>query len=281
MVCDKCTTIKTCVEQLNKSINVIVIYLSLLAFGDCKVLGHQGELESRITGGNTAPQGAFPFQVSLRSTSNTHFCGGALISDRWVLTAASCVYNKQPSQLLIVIGADSIWDGTIYGCENITKHERFDSNELINDIAVVKTSREVLNSTFVAPTFYYRYTTSCSVVMATSGWGDTEAGGALYLQYLNVTTISNFGCKVALSTYEPAKNIELSTSTSQQICVYGTYNSGSSVCNGDKGGPLFRSLSRVVTGILSYGTCTEKIPAIYTSVGYYQAWILAQTNKEI
>lgn len=154
---------------------ILVFCLSIIKFGDCKSLNHhEFDINNRIAGGNTAPLGAFPFQVSLRHTTNSHFCGGSLISERWVLSAASCVYNKLPNQILIVVGADSIWDGSIYGCEIITRHERFDSVTLANDIAVLKTSRDVLNSTYVEPTFYYRYTTACNLAQVTSGWGDTE-----------------------------------------------------------------------------------------------------------
>lgn len=265
-----------------KSIAVTVLCLSIILteLSNCMSVPDRDErkVTSRISGGNPAPMGAFPFQVSLRHTTNTHFCGGALISDRWVLTAASCVYNKLTSQLLIVVGADSIWDGTIYGCENITLHERFDSITLANDIAVVKTNRDVYYTTFVAPTPYYKFSTSCNLAAVTSGWGDTETGTAFTLQYLNVTTITNLGCQMFLSNYEPANEFAFSTSTAQQICAFGTFNTGSSICNSDKGGPLFRPSSRVITGIMSFSTCVEKIPAVFTAVGYYEAWIEAATN---
>lgn len=159
---------------------VLIFCLTIIRhkYGDCMSLNQNGfEINNRLAGGNDAAPGSFPFQVSLRHTTNSHFCGGALISERWVLSAASCVYNKLPNQVLIVVGADSIWDGTIYGCENITRHERFDSNTLVNDIAVLKTSRDVLNSTLVAPSFYYRYTTVCNLAQVTSGWGDIEVSG--------------------------------------------------------------------------------------------------------
>lgn len=53
------------------------------------------ETSNRIVGGNSASFGAYPYQVSLRNTSSYghsgHFCGGSLISERWILTSAHCV----------------------------------------------------------------------------------------------------------------------------------------------------------------------------------------------
>lgn len=48
------------------------------------------EWEGVIVGGSTAATGQFPHQVSLRSSGNAHFCGGFVINNRWVGSAAHC-----------------------------------------------------------------------------------------------------------------------------------------------------------------------------------------------
>ena len=44
----------------------------------------------RITGGIIAPPCKFPWQVAI-IIDNQYFCGGSLISKKWVITAAHCV----------------------------------------------------------------------------------------------------------------------------------------------------------------------------------------------
>ena len=50
---------------------------------------------NRIVGGIEAAPSSWPWQVSLRYNYAGHFCGGTLISDRWVLTAAHCFYDAE------------------------------------------------------------------------------------------------------------------------------------------------------------------------------------------
>ncbi len=73
-------------------------------------------LELRILNGEDASPLEFPWQASLRSRNRPdfHFCGGTLISDLWVLTAAHCL-ERDPDEALEVILGDhhsSVQDGT-------------------------------------------------------------------------------------------------------------------------------------------------------------------------
>ncbi|KYQ58180.1 Mite allergen Eur m 3 [Trachymyrmex zeteki] len=69
----------------------------------CLTLITYGLPDSQIVGGNDALDGAYPYQVSLRSDSldpSSHFCGGAIISEYYIITTAQCI-NRRAVQLLI------------------------------------------------------------------------------------------------------------------------------------------------------------------------------------
>lgn len=95
-----------------------------------------------------------------------------------------------------------------------------------------------------------------------------------------MTTITNRGCETFLSDYPDASEIEFSASTLDKTCALGKFNTGSSLCGSDKGGPLFRPLSNILFGILSFSACDNKVPGIFTLTGYHADWILSQTGVE-
>ena len=100
------------------------------------------------SGGTEAQQNEFPYMVSFQINKG-HFCGGALISDRHVLTAAHCVVdivtNRSPGKdLSVEVGSNRIGSGSRHAIKRISYNKKF-INELQphfapNDIAIIHVS---------------------------------------------------------------------------------------------------------------------------------------------
>uniref|UniRef100_A0A668VWV2 trypsin n=1 Tax=Oreochromis aureus TaxID=47969 RepID=A0A668VWV2_OREAU len=106
--------------------------------------------DNKIVGGYECPKNSVPYQVSLFTGYN--FCGGVLISDEWVLSAAHC---KPNSNLEIRLGEHDIWepDGTdqhIMSAEFI-RHPDYDSRTQDSDIMLIKLSRPAALNSYVRP----------------------------------------------------------------------------------------------------------------------------------
>lgn len=56
---------------------------------------------SRIVGGQTAEKGSWPWQAMLASRDGSQFCGGSLVEENWVLTAAHCVYGSSEDRIVV------------------------------------------------------------------------------------------------------------------------------------------------------------------------------------
>jgi secreted trypsin-like serine protease len=107
--------------------------------------------DERVVGGTNARDGQAPYQVSLRPghLPSFHFCGGSIIGDYWVLTAAHCTIDKGPGEVLVVVG--SVFNnptGKTHRVRQVINHEHYDGNEILNDVALL----EVMDSFVYGPT---------------------------------------------------------------------------------------------------------------------------------
>lgn len=136
--------------------------------------------DDRIVGGEEARRGQFPHQVSLRRTGGTsHYCGGAIITDRFVLTAGHCTQGSLsvPSQVRVAVGAHRRFgDGTLHTVSRIVRHPRFTMNRIQNDIAVIQTTEKIIfgaNVQAIAlPT--RNVADENGVALTVSGWGQNQ-----------------------------------------------------------------------------------------------------------
>jgi secreted trypsin-like serine protease len=156
------------------------------------------EWSGRIVGGSTAVRGQFRYMASLRTSGNTHFCGGTLVSNRWVVSAAHCTRGRNAADTRIVLGAvHRTFDGETYRVNRIVNHPSFVSSTLANDIALLETATVVSFNPSVAPAELGSAFVDGGVSVVVSGWGQTSHPGsaATNLQFVNLSTLTNRDCR--------------------------------------------------------------------------------------
>lgn len=219
----------------------------------------------QIVGGKDAPEGKYPYQVSLR-LGGRHNCGGSIINKRYVLTAAHCFYFHNSAirkQFTVVAGTNYLDKGGVeYEIEEMILHSMFNPNRATNDIALLKVSKDIEFNEFVQPIPYATKEVATPGHKAVvTGWGRLEVWGVIpnALQEIELKVLDKEVCK----QYEPLV-------IDSHICTL--TKTGEGVCNGDSGGPLV--IDNVLAGIVSFGApCAKGRPDVYTSVAAFKDWI--------
>lgn len=143
--------------------------------------------QTRIVNGSNATDGQFPHQVSLRkSLDNTHFCGGSIITSKWILTAAHCPKFSEGLEIIAVVGIiklDQI--GSIYRIDKVHIHPEYNiETGSRHDIALLQTSTEIVFNELVRPIALARRNTPANVAVTVSGWGSIMVSIA-HIPYTN------------------------------------------------------------------------------------------------
>ncbi|XP_049749473.1 cationic trypsin-3-like [Elephas maximus indicus] len=219
--------------------------------------------DDKIVGGYTCQKNSIPYQVSLNS--GYHFCGGALIRDQWVLSAAHCY----KSRIQVRLGEHNIevleGNEQFINAAKIIRHPNYNSGTYDNDILLIKLSSAASINSRVATVSLPRSAAAVGTQCLISGWGNTLSSGTNYpdlLQCLNAPILSDSVCRSAY----PGKI------TSNMICL-GFLEGGKDSCQGDSGGPVV--CNGALQGIVSwgYGCALEGKPGVYTKVYNYLSWI--------
>ncbi|XP_017345311.3 tryptase isoform X3 [Ictalurus punctatus] len=238
-------------------------------------------LNTKIVGGENAGPGSWPWQVSFQ-TSGSHFCGGSLINQNWVLSAAHCFQSITAPKITIYLGMENLIDPnrSQRSTSNIIIHQEYNDDTLTNDIALVQLSSSVNLTDYVMPVCLAASRSSFpgGTNVWVTGWGKTSSTNLLLpqtLQEVQVPIVSNSKCKNAFTS---------GLVTDNMMCA-GLAQEGKDICQGDSGGPLVVKFNGtwIQAGIVSFtsdkGCAVPGIPGVYTRVSKYQDWINSKISS--
>lgn len=245
--------------------------------------------DSRVVGGRVADVGAWPWMAAIYQKIEAQTkvgCGGALITDRHVLTAAHCVSvgaraRQLPARVLTVRLGDhdlnSSDDQTApvdVQVSDVVRHPRYDRRTYANDIALLVLSKPVTWNRFVQPVCLPFGPLASNTLEGNNGfivgWGATKFNGAgsSVLMQAQIPVWAEADCKKAYEQHLPISKA--------QLCA-GDANSTKDSCQGDSGGPLLlpHESRYYVVGIVSSGKdcATPGFPGIYTRVSSHLDWL--------
>ncbi|XP_065582966.1 transmembrane protease serine 11B-like protein isoform X2 [Artemia franciscana] len=250
----------------------LIRYLSSLVTQDKAPV----QLSERVYKGVTAQRGEFPWQALLQR-GYTIFCGGSLITDRFVVTAAHCIITSDRESIVpslsVRFGERSYneypWNlRQVVKAKKIHLHHSYDQQDLTNDIALIELEKPVLLSQGVYPVCLPSPGKIHSEVNGiVSGFGKINSQKRTsFLNWADVVIWANRRCGKSWGSETPIT----------QVCARG--NRGQDTCEGDSGGPLIastRSGSYELVGITSFGdTCGSSfLPGVYTRISVFLEWM--------
>ncbi|XP_043462050.1 serine protease 44-like [Leptopilina heterotoma] len=231
----------------------------------------------RIVGGHSTKIGEWPWIVALFNAGR-QFCGGSLIDNIHILTAAHCVVNMNSwdvARLTVRLGDHNIKTSTEVRhierrVKRVVRHKNFNSRTLYNDVALLTLNEPVEFSEQIRPICLpsgrdlYNHQEATVI-----GWGSLRESGPqpAVLQQVTIKIWSNAECKVKYGAAAPGGIVD------SFLCA-GQAQKDS--CSGDSGGPLMVNDGRwTQVGIVSWGIGCGKgqYPGVYTRVTHFLPWI--------
>ncbi|XP_059387713.1 serine protease 27-like isoform X2 [Carassius carassius] len=229
-------------------------FVMLIGFwmGEAQECGRP-QMLNRIVGGSAASEGAWPWQVDIQTDGEGHVCGGTIISEKWVLSAAHCFPNPNDiSSYMVYAGRHLLnsWnsDETSHRIRRVVVPLGYTHPQLGQDIALVELATAVQWSDRIQP---------------------------ICLPYANVEFSSDMRCMITgWGNIRDGENIDIRR---DMMCA-GFQEGGKDSCQGDSGGPLVCQISDgswVQAGIVSFGLGCAKPnrPGVYAKVSSFTSFI--------
>ncbi|KPI96543.1 Serine proteinase stubble [Papilio xuthus] len=276
---------------INKDVETESYPEQVIKYDDKSLCGVRPLVKSgRIVGGKNASFGDWPWQVLIRESSwlglfTKNKCGGVLITNRFVTTAAHCQPGFMGS-LVAVFGENDISTNleprrpVAKNVRRVIPHPKYDAATFENDLAILELDSPIKYEPHIVPICMPPDDADFTNRMATvTGWGRLKYGGGVpaILQEVQVPVMENSHCQYMFQTAGHAKKI-----LDSFICA-GYSNGKKDSCEGDSGGPLVVRNDDgrwVLVGTVSHGIkCAARfLPGVYMRTTYYKPWFRSITG---
>lgn len=247
-------------------------------------------LESQIFGGQEVSEGAMPWHASLLRPQGssgdkwTHFCGGALISRRHVLTAAHCAARWPEEDLRVRLGSErfetAYWTKLRPNDLEVAKlqlHEAYNASRFNHDIAIVhlKPKANATDEPEVCLPSDDSPEDAANSSAIVAGYGQTtrESPTRLSAELLQAQV------RIFEDSFCKETHAEVEFDPKFQLCA-GVADGSRDHCQGDSGGPLVVKLveRHLLVGVVAYGYGCGRRPGVYTRTKAYWDWIREATK---
>ncbi|XP_046510346.1 granzyme B-like [Equus quagga] len=225
-----------------------------------------GAEAGEIIGGHEASPHSRPYMAFVLSVTEKEekSCGGVLVREDFVLTAAHC----RGSSMTVTLGAHNIKKQErtkqVISVREAIHPQHYNSENLNNDIMLLKLERKAKLTAAVQPLSLHWGKTQVrpGEVCSVAGWGRVTPNGRRSdtLQEVELTVQQDRVCESYLRNYN----------SNTQLCV-GDPKERKSSFKGDSGGPLV--CDNMIQGIVSYGQNNGKPPGVFTKVSSFLPWI--------
>ncbi|XP_017110206.2 trypsin-1 [Drosophila bipectinata] len=232
---------------------------------------HENHIDPRIVGGFPADIATIPYIVSIQ-LYGIHHCGGSIINNRTILTAAHCLAGVSRRLLKVKAGGTTRdpKDGKLYPVAAVYHHEKWSAKTMDYDIGLLRLTTAITYSRKIKPIKISSKKVADGKFATIAGWGFTssDAQTSQGLRYARVPIVNHKKCT----------NLYGKRVTDRMVCA-GYLEGGTDACQMDSGGPLV--FQEELIGIVSWGVgCAQpNKPGVYARLETLASWVNTTLNK--